>query len=116
MSSCQTTKLHGIRNSVSRDYSYDERETERLWLDGKRIYERTVDFGEMAAGETRKSLGFAYDTMVDYVFRSASLVLPAYPNDEYWRVDATLNSSEVVFRVGASIGWANPIGTFRYTK
>lgn len=54
--------------------------------------------------------------MVDYVFRSASLVFPAYPNDEYWRVDATVNSSEVVFRVGTSIGWANPIGTFLYTK
>ena len=105
-----------LRDSVSRAYSREEQETERLWLDGKRIYERTVDYGEMTAGETRKSLGFAYDTMVDYVFRSASLVLPAYPNDEYWRVDATVNSSEVVFRVGASIGWANPVGTFRYTK
>lgn len=103
-------------DSVSRAYSHEERETERLWLDGKRIYERTVDFGEMTAGETRKSLGFAYDTMVDYVFRSSSFTLPAYPNDEYWRIDATVNSSEVVFRVGTSIGWANPVGTFRYTK
>lgn len=104
-------------DSVSRmPYSTKEQLTGRTWIDGKQIYEITVDYGEFTGGEHRVPHGFSYDTIVDYVFRSSSFILPAYPNDEYWRIDATLNGSEVVIRIGQSINWAHPIGTFWYTK
>lgn len=103
-------------------YSTSETDTGRTWIDGKKIYRRVVNLGHFSAGETRKSIGFIYDNIVSAVFLSGDSdgatgsQMPLYPNDTYWRVDATMYGTDVVVRIGASYGGCYVTGVFEYTK
>lgn len=120
-------ELATIGDSVSKQqaankYSTSETDTGRTWIDGKKIYRRVVNLGHFSSGETRKSIGFSYDNIVSAVFLSGDSdgetgsQMPSYPNDTYWRADATLAGTEVVVRIGASFSGCYITGVFEYTK
>lgn len=120
-------ELATLGDSVSKQqaankYSTSETDTGRTWIDGKKIYRRVVKLGHFSAGETRKSIGFSFDNIVSAVFLSGDSdgatdsQMPAYPNDTYWRADATMSGSAVVVRIGASYGSCWVTGIFEYTK
>lgn len=120
-------ELATLGDSVSKQqaaskYSTSETDTGRTWVDGKKIYRRVVRFGHFDSGETRKSIGFSYDNIVSAVFLSGDSdgatgsQMPLYPNDTYWRADATMYGTAVVVRIGASYGGCYVTGIFEYTK
>ena len=121
-------ELTTIWDSISQQqaenkYSTSETNTGRTWIDGKKIYRRVVNLGHFSSGETRKSIGFSYDNIVSAVFLSGDSdgatgsQMPLYPNDTYWRADATMYGSAVVVRIGAShSGGCWVTGIFEYTK
>lgn len=120
-------ELATLGDSVSQQqaankYSTSETDTGRTWVDGKKIYRRVVRLGYFGSGETRKSIGFKYDNIVSAVFLSGDSdgatgsQMPLYPNDTYWRADATMYGTDVVVRIGASHGGCYVTGIFEYTK
>lgn len=120
-------ELVTLGDSVSKQqaaskYSTSETDTGRTWIDGKKIYRRVVNLGHFSAGETRKSIGFSYGNIVSAVFLSGDSdgatgsQMPLYPNDTYWRADATMYGSDVVVRIGVSYGECWVTGIFEYTK
>lgn len=122
-----TGELATLGNYVSQQqaankYSTSETDTGRTWIDGKKIYRRVVNLGHFSSGETRKSIGFSYDNIVSAVFLSGDSdgatgsQMPSYPNDTYWRADATLAGTEVVVRIGVSFNNCYVTGVFEYTK
>lgn len=122
-----TGELATLGDSVSKQqaaskYSTSETDTGRTWIDGKKIYRRVVKFGKFSAGETRKDIGFSFDSIVSAVFLSGSSEertssqMPLYPNDTYWRADATLGGGVVTVRIGSSANSCWVTGIFEYTK
>lgn len=120
-------ELATLGDSVSKQqaanrYSTSETDTGRTWVDGKKIYRRVVRFGQFGSGETRKSIGFSYGNIVSAVFLSGDssegtgAQMPLYPNDTYWRADATMYGTDVVVRIGVSFGSCYVTGVFEYTK
>lgn len=103
-------------------YSTSETNTGKTWINGKPIYRRVIQFGKVSTGENRYDLNFSYETMVNAVFIGGSAdyssfeIMPAYPNDAYWRADVTLATTQIVTRIGASHGSTYITGIFEYTK
>ena len=107
------------------DYSTEEQLTGRRWIDGKPIYQKTIELGTLPIGPS--TIAHNIDNLEMCVYSAASVersqygrfMLPFASVDANWlALFVGVNSNNMTFDIGRGIGaqLTNAIATILYTK